>query len=46
MTIDEICKQSSENNEIKLQIPETIICTYDSVITYMWSDELGIIRTK
>eukprot|EP00347_Sterkiella_histriomuscorum_P014261 403361557 len=45
MSLEEIvrCYQSSQ---IKLNIPETIICTYDSVISYMYTDSKGFLQIK
>jgi hypothetical protein len=44
MTLDEAAKQHS--GQIRLAIPETIVCTYDSVINFLYTDQSGILRTR
>ncbi|CDW90678.1 UNKNOWN [Stylonychia lemnae] len=44
MALEDLTRQFGCN--IKLDIPETIICTYDSSISYLYTDESGFVRSR
>lgn len=44
MALDELAKQYP--GQIKLLIPETIVCSYDPAINLLYTDDQGILRSR
>lgn len=43
-TLEELCKHYP--NQIKLDIPETLICSYDSTVTFIRTNKNGYLETS